>query len=262
MNAYKQPDVGKSRSIFTPGATAAGCCCCFISEDSLSHPDLSLWLAWPSSPWRSVLPVSGPASSYLSFLSSVPVFVVSFDPTFIARCGICDSLREPTTVRTFLFQTRLLFSLLFGSAPFSFFSPPLSLSLSCFLCSLPFFLRLCPSSFFYPFPFSVRFSVGFSADFSAGTSVRATFARGPGGSFSSFGHRLRIIGFLHRVHGDESGDIFVADVVSDRLAFLSNLTAPGQLEHSSTGVIQFACCCTRRVRSGVSRGKINRPIGL
>lgn len=129
MNAYKQPDVGKSRSIFTPGATAAGCCCCFISEDSLSHPDLSLWLAWPSSPWRSVLPVSGPASSYLSFLSSVPVFVVSFDPTFIARCGICDSLREPTTVRTFLFQTRLLFSLLFGSAPFSFFSPPLSLSL-------------------------------------------------------------------------------------------------------------------------------------
>lgn len=191
----------------------------------------------PSSSFRLTLPLSLAVGSVTLFGNRLQF------GRFCSRPDFCS-----------LFSSALLLSLSFR--------PPLSLSLSCFLCSLPFFLRLCPSSFFYPFPFSVRFSVGFSADFSAGTSVRATFARGPGGSFSSFGHRLRIIGFLHRVHGDESGDIFVADVVSDRLAFLSNLTAPGQLEHSSTGVIQFACCCTRRVRSEVSRGKINRAIGL
>lgn len=184
MNAYKQPDVGKSRSIFTPGATAAGrCCCrcCFISEDSLPHPGLSLYLSLgPPSLEECALPVSDLASSYLSFLPSVPIFVVSFGPTFIARCGICDSSGTDCSSDvfvpdpTFVLSSLLPSSLLPLHSLFSFFLSP-------FPPTRPSLTLSSPS-------LSVHFLYWLSAMLPSPRILQP--CTGPDNSFSSFDHRL------------------------------------------------------------------------
>lgn len=235
MNAYKQPDVGKSRSIFTPGATTAGrCCCrcCFISEDSLPHPGLSLYLSLgPPSLEECALPVSDLASSYLSFLPSVPIFVVSFGPTFIARCGICDSSGTDCSSDvfvpdpTFVLSSLLPSSLLPLHSLFSFFLSPFPPTRPSLTLSSP------------------SLSVHFLYWLSALASLTAHLATLHGArQFFFFVRPSTFVSstFCTDCTEDESEDIFVPDVVSDRLAFLSNLTAPGQLEHSSSPVIVFA----------------------
>lgn len=78
MNAYKQLDVGKSRSISTPGATASAVAdASFLKILSPSRPlSVPLRCSLARSP-----PVSASASSsYLPFLPSVSVLVVSLGP--------------------------------------------------------------------------------------------------------------------------------------------------------------------------------------
>lgn len=192
MNAYKQPDVGKSRSIFTPGATAAGrCCCrcCFISEDSLPHPGLSLYLSLgPPSLEECALPVSDLASSYLSFLPSVPIFVVSFGPTFIARCGICDSSGTDCSSDVFVPDPTFVLSSLLPSSLL-----PLHSLFSFSLSSYP--------PFSHPF-FALSLRSFSLLAFCAGFPHRAScnLARGPTILFLRSTIDFRIIDFLHRLH--------------------------------------------------------------
>lgn len=196
--------------------------CCFISEDSLPHPPpgLSLYLSLGTLlPWRS-------ARSQFRILL-LPIFRFfrlspssSFRPALPLSLAVGSvTLREPTAVRTFLFQTRLLFSLRLSPSTLS----PLSALLSPFLRSL--FLR---SFSLLLFPHRAS----------------CNLATGPDNSFSSLRLPSTFVSstFCTDCTEDESEDIFVPDVVSDRKAFLSNLTAPGQLEHSfsEAEVIVFA----------------------
>lgn len=196
--------------------------CCFISEDSLPHPPppvfpyISRWVPPPSLEERA-LPVSDLAPSYLSFLPSVPVLVVSPGPTFIARCGICDSSGTDCSSDVFVPDPTFVLSSALPFHSFSLIRPSLTLS------SLS--LRS-----FSPLLFPHRAS--------------CNLATGPDNSFSSLRLPSTFVSstFCTDCTEDESEDIFVPDVVSDRKAFLSNLTAPGQLEHSfsEAEVIVFA----------------------
>lgn len=188
---------------------------------------------WALLPWRSarsqfrilLLPIFrffrlSPSSSFRSAL-----------PLSLAVGSV--TLREPTAVRTFLFQTRLLFSLRF-SPRLSFLSTLSSLS-----SFLPFLLPALLS----PFLLSPSLSVHFLYWLSALASLTAHLATLHGArQFFFFVRPSTFVSstFCTDCTEDESEDIFVPDVVSDRLAFLSNLTAPGQLEHSSSPVIVFA----------------------
>lgn len=145
--------------------------CCFISEDSLPHPPpgLSLYLSLGTLlPWRS-------ARSQFRILL-LPIFRFfrlspssSFRPALPLSLAVGSvTLREPTAVRTFLFQTRLLFSLRLSH-------------------SLPLFLPYPPFS--HPF-FALSFSVHFLCCSSL-TARLATLQRGPTILFlRSDSHRL------------------------------------------------------------------------
>lgn len=187
---------------------------------------------WALLPWRSarsqfrilLLPIFrffrlSPSSSFRSAL-----------PLSLAVGSV--TLREPTAVRTFLFQTRLLFSLRF-SPRLSFLSTLSSLS-----SFLPFLLPALLSPFLRPLsPFI--FSTGFLRWLPSPRILQP--CTGPR-QFFFFVRPSTFVSstFCTDCTEDESEDIFVPDVVSDRLAFLSNLTAPGQLEHSLSPVIVFA----------------------
>lgn len=152
-------------------------------------------------------------------------------PAFIVRCGICDSVREPTAQRTFLSRPALSPSLCLSSSSFM----SLSLSPSSSSSSVPLVLyALLPD----PRPPPLLF-LRSAIDFVSSGFCRAT--------------------------GMKAGGYIRTDVVSDRQAFLLNLTSPrspshggpslpwGQLEHSTGGVIVFASRPSR-----VSVEKINR----
>lgn len=136
---------------------------------------------WALLPWRSarsqfrilLLPIFrffrlSPSSSFRSAL-----------PLSLAVGSV--TLREPTAVRTFLFQTRLLFSLRF-SPRLSFLSTLSSLS-----SFLPFLLPALLSPFLRPLsPFI--FSTGFLRWLPSPRILQP--CTGPDNSFSSFDHRL------------------------------------------------------------------------
>lgn len=119
--------------------------CCFISEDSLPHPpprSFPISLAgYLLLPWRS-------ARSQFRILL-LPIFRFfrlspssSFRPALPLSLAVGSvTLREPTAVRTFLFQTRLLFSLRLSPSTLS----PLSALLSPFLRSLSVHFLRCSS---------------------------------------------------------------------------------------------------------------------
>lgn len=145
--------------------------CCFISEDSLPHPpprSFPISLAgYPPSLEERALPVSDLAPSYLSFLPSVPVLVVSPGPTFIARCGICDSSGTDCSSDVFVPDPTFVLPSALPFHSFSLIRPSLtlsSLSLSPFIFSAalpsPRVLQPCNGArqffFFAPTPIDFR----------------------------------------------------------------------------------------------------------